>query len=73
VVRLRLRAADLAWWDESRGGFVVEDAPHTVLVGRSARDIRLVGTLTVRGSAGGRDAAGDVTAVREATGAGRAR
>ncbi|TDC39819.1 glycoside hydrolase family 3 C-terminal domain-containing protein [Micromonospora sp. KC213] len=49
TVTLRLRTGELRWWDESHGGFVVEDATHTVLVGRSARDIRLVGALTVRG------------------------
>ncbi|MEU7999155.1 glycoside hydrolase family 3 C-terminal domain-containing protein [Micromonospora sp. NPDC049060] len=49
VVRLRLRTAELSWWDETRGRRVVEDATHTVLVGRSARDVRLVGTLAVRG------------------------
>ncbi|GAB3083153.1 glycoside hydrolase family 3 C-terminal domain-containing protein [Micromonospora schwarzwaldensis] len=51
-VTLRLRTADLAWWDETRAAMVVEDATHSVLVGRSARDIRLVGALAVRGGAG---------------------
>ncbi|MEU8263789.1 glycoside hydrolase family 3 C-terminal domain-containing protein [Micromonospora sp. NPDC048999] len=51
TVTLRLPTAELAWWDESRGAMVVEDATHTVLVGRSARDVRLVGALTVTGSA----------------------
>ncbi|WP_229401715.1 glycoside hydrolase family 3 C-terminal domain-containing protein [Micromonospora okii] len=66
VVRLRLRAADLGWWDESRGAHVVEDARHTVLVGRSATDIRLVGTLTVRSAA-------ESVPGRETSGAGRSR
>jgi beta-glucosidase len=66
TVRLRLRAADLGWWDETRGAYVVEDAAHTVLVGRSATDIRLVGTLTVRGAAEG-------AAQRQTSGAGRSR
>ncbi|MEU6077453.1 glycoside hydrolase family 3 C-terminal domain-containing protein [Micromonospora sp. NPDC047074] len=60
VLRLRLRTAELGWWDEIRGRHVVEDATHTILVGRSARDIRLVGALTVHGdeaSAGDRSAA----------------
>ncbi|SBT45557.1 beta-glucosidase family protein [Micromonospora narathiwatensis] len=52
TVTLRLRTAELAWWDESRGALVVEDATHTVQVGRSARDIRLVDALTVTGGAG---------------------
>ncbi|WDZ83348.1 beta-glucosidase [Micromonospora cathayae] len=46
-VALRLRAADLAYWDETEGRYVVEEARHSVLVGRSATDIRLVGLLTV--------------------------
>lgn len=50
TVTLRLRTAELAWWDDSRGAMVVEDATHTVLVGRSARDVRLVGALAVSGS-----------------------
>ncbi|MER7417042.1 glycoside hydrolase family 3 C-terminal domain-containing protein [Micromonospora peucetia] len=60
VVRLRLSTAELGWWDETRGCRVVEDATHTVLVGRSARDVRLVGALVVRGdeaTAGNRTAA----------------
>ncbi|BCL17933.1 sugar hydrolase [Micromonospora sagamiensis] len=51
VVALRLRVADLAYWDESQGRPVVEDARHSVLVGRSSRDIRLVGVLAVAGGA----------------------
>lgn len=49
TVTLRLRTAELAWWDAERGGPVVEDATHTVLVGRSATDIRQVGAVAVRG------------------------
>ncbi|RKN41469.1 glycoside hydrolase family 3 C-terminal domain-containing protein [Micromonospora endolithica] len=49
TVTLRLRTDDLAWWDETRGGLVVEDATHTLMVGRSARDVRLLGALRVRG------------------------
>ncbi|WP_431934410.1 glycoside hydrolase family 3 C-terminal domain-containing protein [Micromonospora sp. RP3T] len=51
-VTLRLRTAELAWWDETRGAMVVEDATHSLLVGRSARDIRLVGALAVHGGDG---------------------
>ncbi len=47
---------ELAWWDESRGALVVEEATHTVQVGRSATDIRLVGALTVTSGAGGEGA-----------------
>jgi beta-glucosidase len=49
TVALPLRAADLAFWDVTRGRMVVEAARHRVLVGRSATDIALTGTLTVRG------------------------
>ncbi|MFI7214933.1 glycoside hydrolase family 3 C-terminal domain-containing protein [Micromonospora maritima] len=48
-VTLRLRTADLAWWDETPAAMVVEDAVHSVLVGRSARDVRLVGAVAVSG------------------------
>ncbi|QLQ35832.1 beta-glucosidase family protein [Micromonospora robiginosa] len=48
-VTLRLRTAELAWWDETRAAMVTEDATHSVLVGRSARDVRLAGALTVTG------------------------
>ncbi|NES13621.1 MULTISPECIES: beta-glucosidase [Micromonospora] len=46
-VTLRLRTDELAWWDETARAMVVEDATHTLLVGRSARDVRLVGAITV--------------------------
>ena len=49
TVTLRLRSAELGWWDAERGRLVVEDATHTVLVGRSATDVRLTGTVAVRG------------------------
>ncbi|GIJ37777.1 glycoside hydrolase family 3 C-terminal domain-containing protein [Micromonospora andamanensis] len=49
TVTLRLRSAELSWWDADRGGTVVEDATHTVLVGRSATDVRLVGAVAVHG------------------------
>ncbi|MEH1015987.1 glycoside hydrolase family 3 C-terminal domain-containing protein [Micromonospora sp. CPCC 206060] len=50
VVRLRLRAADLGHWDTDRDRHLVETARHSIMVGRSATDIRLVGTLTVTGT-----------------------
>ncbi|SNT64538.1 beta-glucosidase [Asanoa hainanensis] len=50
TVTLTLRAADLAIWDT---GPVVEDAEHTVWVGRSCLDVTAVTTLRVRGE--GRD------------------
>ncbi|WP_433527895.1 glycoside hydrolase family 3 C-terminal domain-containing protein [Micromonospora sp. CA-263727] len=49
TVTLRLRTAELSWWDADRAAHVVEDAIHTVLVGRSATDVRLVGAVAVRG------------------------
>ncbi|WBB53085.1 glycoside hydrolase family 3 C-terminal domain-containing protein [Verrucosispora sp. WMMD573] len=49
TVTLRLHTAELSWWDADAGSFVVEDATHTVLVGRSATDVRLVGAVAVRG------------------------
>ncbi|MFV2100883.1 beta-glucosidase family protein [Micromonospora sp. LOL_024] len=56
TVTLRLRTGELGWWDTDQGAHVVEDATHTVLVGRSAADVRLVGAVTVRGPAAGRAA-----------------
>ncbi|GII79878.1 beta-glucosidase [Sphaerisporangium rufum] len=49
TVTLTVAAADLAFWDVTKDRFVVEDAAHTVQVGRSARDIRLSGRFTVDG------------------------
>jgi beta-glucosidase len=49
TVRMPLRGADLAHWDVTRGRFVVEEAHHTVAVGRSCTDIVLTATLSVRG------------------------
>jgi beta-glucosidase len=65
TVTLRLPVAELSWWDETAGGFVVEDATHTVMVGRSARDVRLLGALTVTGTTpAGRSAAERATVGR---------
>ncbi|MBU2670317.1 glycoside hydrolase family 3 C-terminal domain-containing protein [Actinoplanes bogorensis] len=49
LVRLTLDVAELAFWDVTSNRFVVETARHKILVGRSASDIRLTGTLPVRG------------------------
>jgi len=49
VIQLSLRVADLAFWDVTRGRFVVEEAPHEIMVGRSAADIALSATLSVSG------------------------
>ncbi|MET8339582.1 glycoside hydrolase family 3 C-terminal domain-containing protein [Streptosporangium canum] len=40
---------DLAFWDVTRGRPVVEDAPHKIMIGRSARDIRLCASFHVDG------------------------
>jgi beta-glucosidase len=49
TVRFDLRAADLAYWDVTRGRPVVEASAHTVMVGRSSSDIRQAATLRVLG------------------------
>ena len=49
TVELLLPAAELAFWDVTRSRWVVEDATHTVAVGRSSTDWRLTTTLRVRG------------------------
>ena len=49
TVTLRLKVADLAHWDVTRGRWVVESATHDVLVGSSSADIRQRGTLRVQG------------------------
>jgi len=48
-IHFGLRAAELAFWDVTRGRFVVEESPHTVMVGRSSADIRCGTTLAVAG------------------------
>lgn len=49
VVRLELPVRDLACWDVTRGRFVVERAPHRLMVGRSATDLRLAARFEVDG------------------------
>jgi beta-glucosidase len=49
TVTFPLRAADLWFWDVTRGARVVETARHTIQVGRSSADIALTATLAVRG------------------------
>ncbi|MBO0869312.1 MAG: glycoside hydrolase family 3 C-terminal domain-containing protein, partial [Micromonosporaceae bacterium] len=49
TVHFRLKAADLAFWDVTRGRLVVEDATHAVMVGRSSVDIRCAAILAVTG------------------------
>ena len=49
TVTFTLNAADLSFWDVTRGRMVVEEARHTVMVGASSADIRRTATLDVRG------------------------
>jgi len=50
TVEFVLRAADLAFWDVTTGGPVVERAAHVIMAGRSSADIRLCGVLRVAGA-----------------------
>ncbi|MEU4242416.1 glycoside hydrolase family 3 C-terminal domain-containing protein [Actinoplanes sp. NPDC026619] len=50
LVSFELAVDDLRFWDVTTNRFVVETARHKVMVGRSASDIRLTATLSVRGS-----------------------
>jgi beta-glucosidase len=59
AVEFRIAAADLAFWDVTRGRYAVEAATHTVMVGRSSEDVRCCATFTVAGEQiPPRDAAG---------------
>nr|WP_228011071.1 glycoside hydrolase family 3 protein [Nonomuraea phyllanthi] len=49
TVSLALPVADLAFWDVTRDRFVVESAPHRLMVGRSATDLRLSTRFEVEG------------------------
>ncbi|WP_106236436.1 glycoside hydrolase family 3 protein [Nonomuraea fuscirosea] len=49
TVTLRLPVAELAFWDVTRSRFVVEHAPHQLMVGRSATDLRLSARFEVAG------------------------
>ena len=46
-VQMKLRAASLAYWDETAGRFVVEDEPVRLMVGGSSSEVRLETTVTV--------------------------
>jgi beta-glucosidase len=48
-VELTIAAADLGFWDATRDRRCVETARHSVMVGRSCTDARLVGTVDVLG------------------------
>ncbi|MEU4571967.1 glycoside hydrolase family 3 C-terminal domain-containing protein [Nonomuraea sp. ATR24] len=49
TVRLTLPVTELAFWDVTRSRFVVETAPHQLMVGRSATDLRLSARFEVTG------------------------
>ncbi|MDP9846570.1 glycoside hydrolase family 3 protein [Streptosporangium lutulentum] len=48
-VRWTFDVGELAFWDVTRNRFVVEDAPHKIMVGGSARDLRLSARFHVEG------------------------
>lgn len=48
VVRFTVNAWELGYWDQARGGFVVEPGAFEVRVGASSEDIRLRGQFEVR-------------------------
>jgi beta-glucosidase len=50
LVSFPLAVDDLRFWDITSNRFVVETARHKIMLGRSASDIRLTGTLAVRGT-----------------------
>jgi beta-glucosidase len=47
TVRMKLKAASLAYWDEKAGRFIVEDEPVRLVVGGSSSDVRLETTVAV--------------------------
>ncbi|WP_214111291.1 glycoside hydrolase family 3 protein [Acrocarpospora catenulata] len=49
TVEIAVPVAELAFWDVTRGRFVIEEAEHVVQVGRSSRDIQLYAPFAVRG------------------------
>ncbi|MFI7127489.1 glycoside hydrolase family 3 C-terminal domain-containing protein [Nonomuraea sp. NPDC050153] len=49
TVTLSLPVPELAFWDVTRSRFVVESAPHQLMVGRSATDLRLSARFEVDG------------------------
>ena len=53
-VQFRIPAKELAFFDASRHGFVVEPGRYDVMVGSSSEDIRLRGTLFIESSGSGR-------------------
>lgn len=50
LVEFAVAVDDLRFWDVTSSRFVLETARHKIMVGRSCGDIRLTGTLAVRGT-----------------------
>jgi beta-glucosidase len=50
LISFPLAVDDLRFWDITTNAFVVETARHKIMIGRSSSDIRLTGTLAVRGT-----------------------
>jgi beta-glucosidase len=48
TVRIPLKAAQLAWWNEAKGAFEVEREPVKLMIGDSSADIRLSRTIQVK-------------------------
>ena len=48
TVTLRVPAADLAYWDDASGGFVVEPVRYGIHVGSSSRDLPLSASFRIR-------------------------
>jgi beta-glucosidase len=48
TVQIPLKAATLAFWDEKQGQFKVEAEPVKLMIGSSAKDIKLATTVSVR-------------------------
>jgi beta-glucosidase len=48
TVRIPLKAAQLAYWNQAKGGFEVEREPVKLMIGASSADIEAAGTVEVR-------------------------
>jgi len=46
-VQIPLKAESLAYWDEAKHGFVVEEEPVLIMVGSSSADVRAQRTVRV--------------------------
>jgi len=48
TVQIPLKAESLAYWDDAKHGFVVEEEPVLIMVGGSSADVRAQRTVRVR-------------------------